>query len=187
MSIPKTPPTGNERFFDQEDIIVSKTDLRGRIRYANQVFLNIAGYSESEVMGQAHNMIRHPDMPACVFELLWETIQAEKEIFAYVLNMAKGGDHYWVFAHVTPSYDLNGRLDGYHSNRRVPHPDALATVKELYAVLKAEESKHDNLREGMAASRKIIDGALAESGLDYSEFVFSLSGSTKLESCDLMS
>lgn len=180
----KIEPTGNERFFETEDIIVSKTDLRGAIRYANSVFLDIAGYLESEVLGQPHNIIRHPDMPACVFQLLWETLQSEKEIFAYVLNMTKGGDHYWVLAHVTPSYDINGKHDGYHSNRRVPHSDALTKVKELYATLKAEEDRYPNRREGMAASRALIDNLLEENGLDYGEFVFSLSKSTQLESCN---
>ena len=185
MAATQTKPTGRERFFGEEDIIVSKTDLRGRIRYANKVFLDIAGYAESEVLGQPHNIIRHPDMPACIFQLLWNTIQAQEEIFAYVLNMAKEGDHYWVFAHVTPSYDLNGTHDGYHSNRRVPHPDALAKIKELYTVLKAEERRYPNIKDAMAASRKLIDDTLAAEGVDYSEYIFSLSEHTKLESCEL--
>ncbi len=108
--------SGRERKFAEDDIIVSKTDLTGRIRYANRVFLDIAGYEEREVIGRPHNMIRHPNMPSCIFHLLWEIIQRDEEIFAYVLNMAKNGDHYWVFAHVTPSYSTEtGERNGYHS------------------------------------------------------------------------
>jgi len=89
MSAVAIAPTGMERRFEEDEIIVSKTDLKGRITYANQVFLRVAGYSEKEVLGQPHNLIRHPDMPRCVFKLLWDTLEAKREIFAYVLNMAK--------------------------------------------------------------------------------------------------
>ena len=94
MSRPLITPTGVERSFSPDEIIVSKTDTKGIITYANKIFLDIAGYTEDEVLGKPHNMIRHPDMPRCIFELLWQTIQQKKEIFAYVVNMAKNGDHY---------------------------------------------------------------------------------------------
>jgi PAS domain S-box-containing protein len=81
-------PTGRERTWGDEEIIVSKTDLKGIITYANRTFLNVAGYTEEEVLGKPHNMIRHPDMPRCVFKLLWDTIESGNEIFAYVKNMA---------------------------------------------------------------------------------------------------
>jgi len=115
-----TTVTGKERFFDDSEIIVSKTDTGGRITYANDVFLRVAGYNEGEVLNKPHSLIRHPDMPRCVFKLLWDTIQAKSEVFAYVVNMCKNGDHYWVFAHVTPSYDTTGKVVNYHSSRRVP-------------------------------------------------------------------
>src|ERR1700761_62065 len=95
-------PTGKERLWGAEDIIVSKTNLKGIITYANLTFLQVAGYSEEEVLGKPHSIIRHPDMPRCVFKLLWDSISAGGEIFAYVLNLASNGDHYWVLAHVTP-------------------------------------------------------------------------------------
>ena len=112
--------TGSERFIGENDIIVSKTDLKGRITYCNKVFLDIAGYTERECLGQPHSMIRHPDMPRCIFKVLWDTIQSGQEIFAYVVNRAANGDHYWVYAHVTPSIGEGGTIVGYHSNRRVP-------------------------------------------------------------------
>ena len=82
MREPTITPTGVERFFPEDEVIVSKTDVKGRITYANETFLNIAGYTEEEVLGQPHSMIRHPDMPRCVFKLLWDTIKARSEIFA---------------------------------------------------------------------------------------------------------
>jgi PAS domain S-box-containing protein len=167
--------TGVERFFDDNDIIVSKTDLKGRITYANHVFLDVAGYTEHEVMGQPHSIIRHPDMPRCVFKLLWDTIQAGSEIFAYVVNRAKNGDHYWVLAHVTPSYDGNGDIIGYHSNRRVPDRRVVTEhIVPLYAALLAEENKHANRKEGMLAGVDMVAGLLEERGVPYDEFVAGL-------------
>ena len=98
-------PTNTEIFFHEPDLIVSKTDLKGRITYANQVFCRMAGYTDAELAGAPHSIIRHPDMPRAVFKLLWDTVLAGKEIFAYVKNMSRNGDFYWVFAHVTPSFD----------------------------------------------------------------------------------
>ncbi len=167
--------TGKERFFADDDIIVSKTDLKGRITYANQVFLQIADYTEKEVLGQPHSMIRHPDMPRCIFKLLWDTISQGKEIFAYVINRTKFGDHYWVLAHVTPTFDEDGKtIKGYHSNRRVPNPEALEVVKPLYAELKGEEEKHANAKDGMNAAYKLLQQKLTDAGMKYDEFILSL-------------
>ena len=82
-------PAGEEVRFGLEDIIVSKTDAKGRITYVNRVFLDVSGYTRNELLGQPHSIIRHPDMPAGVFKLLWDTIQGGHEIFAYVKNSAK--------------------------------------------------------------------------------------------------
>ncbi len=87
-------PTGREVRFGADEIIVSKTDLTGHLTYANDVFLRVAGYTEAEVIGQPHSFIRHPEMPRAVFKLLWDTIQSGREVFAYVVNLTKHGDHY---------------------------------------------------------------------------------------------
>lgn len=167
--------TGVERFFEDDEIIVSKTDLKGRITYANDVFLRIASYTEAEVMGEPHSIVRHPDMPRCIFKLLWDTIEAKKEIFAYVLNRAKNGDHYWVMAHVTPSYDTAGGHVGYHSNRRTPNRQVLEqTIIPLYKSLLAEEKKYPNRKDGMEAGFKMVLGLLEEKGVSYDELIFSL-------------
>lgn len=166
--------TGVERHFDEHEIIVSKTDLKGRITYANDTFLRVAGYRENEILGQPHSIIRHPDMPRCVFALLWQTIEAGREIFAYVINRSANGDHYWVLANVTPSFDQNGKIIGYHSNRRVPRRDALEKVIPLYKTLCEEEAKEANRKQGMARGIKMVGDLLADAGMDYDEFVFSL-------------
>lgn len=168
------PLTGVERFFDADEVIVSKTDLQGRITYANRVFQRVAGYTEVELMGAPHSIVRHPDMPRCVFKLLWDTLAAKQEIFAYVVNKAKNGDHYWVFAHVTPSYDVNGQLIGYHSSRRVPDRAAIDKVVPLYRTLRDIENKNADRKQGMNDAFAAVVALLTEKGIGYDEFVFSL-------------
>ena len=168
------PLTGVERFFDADEVIVSKTDLQGRITYANRVFQRVAGYTEVELMGAPHSVVRHPDMPRCVFKLLWDTLAAKQEIFAYVVNKAKNGDHYWVFAHVTPSYDVNGQLIGYHSSRRVPDRAAIDKVVPLYRTLRDIENKNADRKQGMNDAFAAVVALLTEKGIGYDEFVFSL-------------
>jgi len=168
-------PTGIERRFGDDELIVSKTDTRGRITYANSVFLRVAGYREEEVMGMPHNLIRHPDMPRSVFKLLWDTIQEGDEIFAYVVNLAKDGSHYWVFAHVTPSFGPTGAIVGYHSNRRTPAPQAVASASAVYTELRAAEAKHsgDPVQALQAGTDRLLE-ILADAGVSYSEWVWSL-------------
>jgi PAS domain S-box-containing protein len=166
--------SGTERHFEPHEVIVSKTDLKGRITYANSVFKRISGYTEAELMGAPHSILRHPHMPRCVFKLLWDTIEAGKEIFAYVINRNKAGDHYWVFAHVTPSFDKSGAIIGYHSNRRVPRPEAVQQVIPLYKALLDIEESHQDRKAGMAASLDTVVSLLRDKGIGYDEFVFTL-------------
>ncbi len=98
-----------------------------------------------------------------------------------MLNLAKDGCGYWVFAHVTPSYDLQDNLVGYHSNRRVPYADALPRVKELYSVLLAEEQKYASRHDATMAGFNLMLSMLENQRLDYDQFVFSLSRHTRLE------
>lgn len=167
-------PTKTERQFGDDEIIVSKTDLKGRLAYVNDVFCRVGLYTERELIGQPHSIVRHPDMPRCVFQLLWQEIGAGREIFAYVKNMAKSGDYYWVFAHVTPSYDAAGKIIGYHSNRRVPPREAVNKAAALYAQLLAVESRYEDRKQGMQAGISTVLDLLKQNNISYGEFVFSL-------------
>lgn len=170
----RAAPTGIERTFDVDEIIVSKTDLNGRITYANEVFVRIAGYGEAELEGAPHSIVRHPDMPRVVFKTLWDTIAAGREIFAYVINSTKVGDHYWVFAHVTPTFGPNGTIIGYHSNRRVPSAQALAKIRPLYRALLDEEAKHTRKADQLVASTALLHEVLRDEGCTYDALVWAL-------------
>jgi len=172
----KITPVNQEIHFDDDEIIVSKTDLKGKLVYTNDVFCRVAELDTKDAIGQAHNLIRHPDMPRVIFKLLWSTIQAGNEIFAYVKNMSKTGKFYWVIAHVTPSYDANGNIEGYHSMRRKPDPKSVDQIVVLYSQLLAEEKKHTKPNDALIASEVMLQKILTDQGKSYSEFVWSLGG-----------
>ncbi len=169
--------TGREKLFGEDEIIVSKTDRHGKITYANDVFLRVSGYTEAELLGAPHSIVRHPDMPRTVFSLMWETIQSGSEIFAYVKNLCADGDHYWVFAHVTPSFDEQGTIVGFHSNRRTPNRRALPVIESMYAELR-EIERRAGPGEAVVSGRRVLSNKLQEMGAPYDVLMFSL-GETK--------
>ena len=167
--------TGVERTFNEGEVIVTKTDLKGRIIYANHVFQRASAVTEKEALGQPHNFIRHPDMPRSIFKMMWDTISAGQELFAYVVNRAINGDHYWVYAHVTPSFNPAGDIIGYHSNRRAPDKRIIEQeVKPLYAKLRDVEGQADSPKQALAAGSDLISRFLADKGLAYDEFICTL-------------
>ncbi len=156
-----------------DEIIVSKTDVKGRITYGNSTFLKYAGFSERDLIGTQHNIIRHPDMPRGVFKLFWETLNKGEEIFAYVKNISMDGSYYWVLANVTPSVDENGRVLGYYSVRRKPNPKAVSVVSTLYkSMLAAEQSAGS--KNAIEASLKILEDHLQNQNMTYEQMVLTL-------------
>ena len=163
----KITPKNNEKVFAKDELLVTKTDLQGKITYANRGFMDIVDMDEDILVGAPHNIIRHPDMPKIIFKYLWTYLQNGEEIHAYVKNICSDGSYYWVMANVTPSY-LNGKVVGYHSARRSPSPSAMQIIKPLYEqLLRAEKSG------GINASEKLMNDLLKEKGVNYDEFILS--------------
>jgi PAS domain S-box-containing protein len=169
----KVVPTDRERVMRPEDFIVSKTDTQGRITYGNRIFIEYSGYSEEELLGSQHNIIRHPDMPRGVFKFLWDTIGARRECFAYVKNMAKDGSFYWVFANITPSYRGDGQVVGYLSVRRAPKRAAVDVCADIYRLMLGEEQRA-GAKDACNASLALLNGMLAQKKTGYEEFILSL-------------
>lgn len=167
-------PVDEETKFSTNEIIVSKTDLKGRITYANDVFCRVAELTTRETIGKPHNIIRHPDMPRAIFKLLWTTLQKGEEIFAYIKNMSATGKYYWVIAHATPSFDSSNNIIGYHSNRRHPDAAGVRAVLPLYERLREEERRHANPKEALDKSYALLNSLIAESGKNYDEFIWGL-------------
>lgn len=162
-------PNSREKVMKKDDFIVSKTDLQGRITYCNEIFMDFAGLSEKELLGQPHKIVRHPEMPSLIFKLLWERIKAKSEIFAYVKNMSADGSYYWVYANVTASVDSNENIIGYYSVRRKPSDSALNAIKELYKTLLEKERNG-----GVEASNLYLTNLLEKEGVSYDQFMNSL-------------
>lgn len=167
-------PTGVEHKLDWDEIIVSKTDPKGHLLYINDVFVEISKYSEAELIGQPHSIVRHPDMPRSVFKLLWDTITTGQELFAYIVNLSKDGGHYWVLAHVTPTFDATGNIVGYHSNRRAPAPAAVAQIENLYRDILRAENMAGSTPAALEAGTQLLHATLQQRGVTYDEFVWNL-------------
>lgn len=163
-------PTSQERLMRENDFIVSKTDLAGRITYGNEIFIEFSGYSEEELLGSQHNIVRHPDMPRAVFHLLWDYLAKDREIFAYVKNMSKDGGYYWVFAQVAPMKDANNKKIGYTSVRRMPNPKAIPIVAEVYRNM-LEAERRAGARDAIAASGAVLGAVLKDKGVSYEELI----------------
>jgi PAS domain S-box-containing protein len=154
----------------EDDFIVSKSDPAGRVIYGNKIFMEFSGYSEEELMGTQHNIIRHPDMPRAVFKLLWDGLAENKEIFAFVKNMSKDGGFYWVFAQVAPMRDKDKQLSGYTSVRRKPNPKAIPILSDVYrAMLEAE--RNAGPKDAMTASGLVLANVLKDKGVSYNELI----------------
>ena len=159
-----------ERDFHLQELLFSTTDKKGIIQSGNEVFVRVSGYQFSELLGQPHNIIRHPDMPRAVFKLLWDYLDAGKSVVAYVKNMAKDGRYYWVIALVTP---LN---DSYFSIRLKPSTELLISIQALYKnMLELERQmvrSGQSLKDAMQASGEKLMDAIKEKGFaNYDEFM----------------
>lgn len=169
----KVPPSSQQKHLQEGDFVVSKTDRSGKITYCNEIFIDLSGYTEQELLGKQHNIIRHPDMPRGVFHFMWSTIKEGKECFAYVKNLAKDGSYYWVLANVTPDRDGSGNITGYFSVRRKPSSEAVSTISQLYAEMLAIEKKAGS-RDAISASLDYLHSKLEELSTSYEEFVLSI-------------
>jgi len=130
------PVTNNEIVMSKGSILVTRTDIQGKITYANDQFLSISGFSRAEVIGMNHNIIRHPDMPGVIYDNLWKTIRAMSPWTGCIKNRSKNGDFYWVHANVVPEFDNKGKLSSFLSVRFPPKKDELEQAKALYEGIK---------------------------------------------------
>lgn len=158
-----------EKELNENDFIVSKTDLKGKIIYCNEIFSKMAGYPTADLIGANHNIIRHPDMPKIAFKLLWDLLKAKKEFFGFVKNLSSDGSYYWVFAYITPDFDKSQNVISYTSVRRKPIRSAIEALTPIYKLLLDAEKIG-----GMEASQSALNDFLTQKKFSYNEFVINL-------------
>jgi len=146
------PVTQREYVLDDDDLLLSRTDLKGRITYANPAFIRISGFTHDELMGAPHNLVRHPDVPPVAFANLWQTVQGGASWNGLVKNRRKNGDHYWVRANVTPLYE-NGKLVGYTSVRIKPSRAEVEVAEQAYREIREGRGQHLGLDQGRLVKR----------------------------------
>ncbi len=168
----KPTPTNNEIKLSTTKHIVSKTDAQGIIEYGNDYFVEISGYTETELIGQPHSIIRHPDMPKVVFKMMWDRIKQGKNIMAIVKNLAKDGSYYWVVTEFEPKLDsITGEVISYTAFRKAAPQKAIDAITPIYAKLIEIEAEG-----GMEASEKYLRGYLEENSTTYDDLIDSLVG-----------
>ena len=152
---------------DKYKYIMSRTDAHGRIEYGNDYFYEISGYKSVELVGQAHSIIRHPEMPRVIFKLMWDRLKEGKPIFAIVKNLAKDGRYYWV----TTRFDikrhlLNNSIEGYVAYRQAAKLESIKRIEPLYHELLEVEHAH-----GIDAAEKYLIGYLQTRQMSYDDFI----------------
>ena len=155
--------------FSRKKFIVSKTDVKGNIIFINKNFTEISGYSEAELIGEPHNISRHPDMPRAIFYLVWQNLLKGQAISGVIKNLAKDGRYYWVIADFEAKLHTDGNINALTAFRRAAPQDVIDTIEELYLALLAIEKKH-----GMEKSLLYLQGFLEEQELTYDEFISEL-------------
>ena len=150
------PVTNVEYPIDDNTLIVSKTDAKGKLTYFNEQFVLASGFSDVELMGQPHNIVRHPDMPEEAFEDLWSTCKAGKPWSAAVKNRRKDGSFYWVLASETAIYE-NGKITGYMSIRTKLPADQRVEAERVYLLMKSGKAQQYTLQAGIIRQRSMFD------------------------------
>lgn len=159
-----------EKSFEKNDLIISRTDQRGTITYCNDVFARMSGWTKEELLGSNHNLLRHPDMPQVAYKVVWDQIKAKKEFYGYVKNLRKDGSFYWVFAYITADLDEDGEIAGYTSYRRFAPKLAVDTMEPIYKGLLAVEKDR-----GVDASEAALLTYLNKNGFhSYDQFIVDL-------------
>jgi len=130
----------DEEYIYEGSVIISQTDLKGVITYANQMFSQISGYSVDELIGQPHNIVRHPDMPKAAFARMWETLKSGQVWNGLVKNLRKDGLYYWVETEILPIRDENDEVTGYIAARKVASRKNITEAEELYNRMLEQES-----------------------------------------------
>ena len=155
--------------FDKKRFILSKTDTKGKIISANADLYNISGYSEKELVGKEHNLLRHPDMPKAIFQLMWKYLLSGRDITVVLKNLTKRGEYYWVIADLKPRFNEKGTVVSLTSFQKFATDDVVDGIEELYSTLLRIEKAHN-----LKSSSDYFYGFLDEENKTYDGFIYDL-------------
>jgi len=159
-------PINKEIIIPDDQVLISVTDPKGIIIEANDIFIKISGYSEDELVGSSHNIIRHPDMPKIMFKIVWDHIMEKENVMAVVKNLAKDGKYYWVVTDFVTRVDADRNILNYTAYRRPVHDKVKEAVIPLYRALCAIEDV-----AGMDAAEKFLNDYFEERDLNYDDMI----------------
>ncbi len=166
MNLLLARPTGVEIKIKKKKLIFTKTDLKGDIVSVSDSFVKISGYSSSELIGSAHNMIRHPDMPKTIFRIMWSKIRQGKNAKAIIKNLAKNGNHFWLSSSIDIKKDSNGNTRNYIAYRKPVSKKRTIELDILYKKLRDIETTH-----GIEAGIDYLNGYLDENKMSYCDLI----------------
>lgn len=170
ITIVKPTPINKEVNWDKSKIIISETDSYGTITAVNDVFSEVSGYTMGELIGQPHNVIRHPDMPKIVFKMLWDNLKQGNNFIGIVKNLAKSGEYYWVITDFEIRKDIMGNITHYIGKRKsVP----ISVIENYVAPFYETLLKLERIG-GMELSSRFFKNYLAKQGKDYLDFVIGI-------------
>ncbi len=155
-----------EIMFSKKKFIVSKTDTKGNITFINKNFCEISGYSEEELIGKQHNILRHSDMPRAIFYLIWNSLLRGEAVSGVVKNLAKSGEYYWVIADFDVKRDDMGNIQSFTAFRRAAPNQVVEVIEELYETMRKIENKR-----GLEGSLSYFEAFLEEQEMSYDEFL----------------
>jgi len=159
-------PINKEIIIPDDQVLISVTDPKGNIIEANDIFIKVSGYSEDELVGSSHNIIRHPDMPKIMFKIVWDHIMDKENVMAVVKNLAKDGKYYWVVTDFVTRVDADRNIINYTAYRRPVHDKVKQAVIPLYKALCAIEDV-----AGMNAAEKFLNDYFEERDLNYDDMI----------------
>jgi PAS domain-containing protein len=157
----KLPLTGKERQVKISEIISTRTDPQGLIAFANAAFLQVTGFTSDEVLGKPHNIVRHPDVPRCIYSVLWQSLRDGETFFGVTKNHTKSGDHYWTFGYFHPDIKIgSSEVVGYRSTRKGFHDTQLKqSFDELFSEVRQAElaqPRAEQVKAGLEALKKAL-------------------------------
>ncbi|MEE9444982.1 MAG: PAS domain-containing protein [Cocleimonas sp.] len=167
-----------ETFLKPNDLIISRSDLQGTIIQCNNLLASLSGWSQEELLGSNHNVLRHPDMPKALFKIIWGAISAKKEFYGYIKNLRKDGGFYWTFAYITADINRKREITGYTSYRRFAPKLTIEAIEPIYKILiKAEE------QGGLELSETLFQEYLEKTGFgSYDKLIVDLQIKASLNS-----